>query len=105
MRPPQRGSKPSTNPLGLLFASWQSASMGGVLCKQVLKDHAMNNTSNKKSPLELADVIFKHNPGASMEMIADVISEWGDLFDDHRYGTHESIDIESAAPNGQLPGQ
>jgi hypothetical protein len=50
-------------------------------------------------PHKLADLILKHNPCASLEMIANVISEWGDLFDDHRFVDHESIDIESAPPN------
>jgi hypothetical protein len=74
--------------------------MGNALYKQFLKGHAMSNVCKKKSPLEIADLILKHSPGASMETIANVISEWGGLFDDHRYGEGESIDFESAAPNG-----
>jgi hypothetical protein len=34
--------------------------------------------------------------------MAHVISEWGELFDDQRFGDRQSIDIESAAPNHRL---
>jgi hypothetical protein len=75
--------------------------MGDVLCKQVKKGHVMHKISRKRSPLELADLILMHNAGASMEMIANVISEWGGLFDEHRYGNGESIDIERPLPHGE----
>jgi hypothetical protein len=68
-----------------------------------LKGHAVSNIRQKKSPLEIADLILLHKAGASMEMIANVISEWGDLSDDKKFGGHVSIDIESAAPNRQPP--
>jgi hypothetical protein len=72
-----------------------------VVVKQVLKGHAMSNVRQKKSPLEIADLLLLHNAGASMEMIANVISEWGDLSDDKKFDGQVSIDIETAAPNGQ----
>jgi hypothetical protein len=56
----------------------------------------MRKISKKESPLELANLILKHKPDASVEMMADVISEWGDLFDDQKFSAHESIDIDSA---------
>jgi hypothetical protein len=31
----------------------------------------------KKGPLEIAELILKHDPDASMDMIANVLSEWG----------------------------
>jgi hypothetical protein len=77
MRPPHRGSKPSTNPLGLLFASWRFASIGDVLCKQVFKGHVMSNVSKKKSPLDHANLISKHEPRTAMGMITDLISDSG----------------------------
>jgi hypothetical protein len=61
----------------------------------------MHTIRRKKSPLELAELILKHSPGASMAMIAEVISEWGDVFDDRRMGAQESIDFDSAAPSRQ----
>jgi hypothetical protein len=61
----------------------------------------VSNLRKKNSPLELADLILMHNAGASMEMIANVISEWGGLFDDHRYGDRESIDMEHATSQPQ----
>jgi hypothetical protein len=60
----------------------------------------MSERSQKKSPLEIADLILLHNAGASMEMIGNVISQWGGLSDDHRYGSRESIDIEDEAHSG-----
>jgi hypothetical protein len=66
-----------------------------------MKGHAMSRVCKKKSPLEIADLMLLHNPGASMESIANVISEWGDLSDDHRFG--EAVDLEIAKPNGQSP--
>jgi hypothetical protein len=61
----------------------------------------MSEVSKKKSPLEVADLMLLHNPDASMETIAHVISEWGDLSDDHRFG--DAVDMETAKPNGQSP--
>jgi hypothetical protein len=60
----------------------------------------MIKMSRKGNPLELVDVILKHKPGASVAMISEVVSEWGDLFDDQKATTQKSIDVESAAPNG-----
>lgn len=59
----------------------------------------MHNLSRHPSSLELADLILKHDPGISLEMIANVISEWGDLFDDHRHAGHEAINIGCAETN------
>jgi hypothetical protein len=61
----------------------------------------MSNIRRKKGPHELADLVLKHNPGASIEMIANVITEWGDFSDDQRFGDHEPIEFESPAPNDQ----
>jgi hypothetical protein len=57
----------------------------------------MSNVRRKKSPHGLADLILKHDPNASMEMIANVISEWGDIYEYQRSGDHKPIAIESAA--------
>lgn len=59
----------------------------------------MSNACKKKSPLELAELILEHNPGASFAMIANVISEWGDLLDDQKYETHESNGFDSVVPH------
>jgi hypothetical protein len=75
--------------------------MVDVARKQILKDHIMPKTNGKKSPHELVDLLRKHNPHASIETIADIISDWGDLSDDRRFDAQESIDIETATPNGQ----
>jgi hypothetical protein len=101
MRPPQSGFKPGRQLPGLLFGYRRSALTGEVLCKQFLKGHTMHKSSRKKSPLELADLILKHNPGASMEMIENVISEWGGLFDDHRHDVADTNAIEGVIPIGQ----
>jgi hypothetical protein len=37
-----------------------------------MKGHAMSRVCKKKSPLEIADLMLLHNPGASMESIANV---------------------------------
>jgi hypothetical protein len=66
-----------------------------------LKGYIMPKTNGKTSPHELVDLILKHNPHTSVETIADIISNWGDLFDDHQIGARESIDIETTAPNRQ----
>jgi hypothetical protein len=57
----------------------------------------MSNVCSKNSPHGLADLILKHDPDASVEMIANVISEWGDIFDHQRRGDRKPSDIESAA--------
>jgi hypothetical protein len=61
----------------------------------------MHTIRRKKSPLELAELILKHNPSASIAMMTELISEWGDVFYDRRFGAQESIDFESAAPSRQ----
>lgn len=58
----------------------------------------MHKMTSKKNPLELADVILKHKPDASVEMISEVLSEWGDLFDDQKFAAAEANNAESAAP-------
>jgi hypothetical protein len=60
----------------------------------------MPSVRRKKGPHELAELIVKHDPNATLEMIANVISDWGDLSDDRRFDSQQSIDIETAAPNG-----
>jgi hypothetical protein len=67
-----------------------------------MKGHAMSKVSKRKSPLEIADLMLLQNPDASMETIKNVISEWGDLSNDHQFGHRESVEIEAAAPNSQL---
>jgi hypothetical protein len=59
---------------------------------------AMSKVCRKKSPHGLVELILKHDPNASMEVISNVINEWGDIFDEQRLGDHEPIDIDSAIP-------
>jgi hypothetical protein len=57
--------------------------------------------SSKKPPKntdELVDLILKHDPSASMKVISDIISEWGDLFDDRRFSELHSIRKNKAEP-------
>jgi hypothetical protein len=46
-------------------------------------------------------LVLKHNLNASLGMTPNVICDWGDVSDNHRLDAQESIDIETAAPNGQ----
>lgn len=68
----------------------------------MIKEYVVGNTPRKK-PVELANLILQNDPGASMEQIADVISEWGDLFDDEKMAGHEQGDAKSATPKRQPP--
>jgi hypothetical protein len=72
-----------------------------AVCPQVVKDHAMSKVPKRKGPHELADLILKHDPNASLETIANIISDWGDLSDDQKFGGHVSTDIEAATANGR----
>jgi hypothetical protein len=72
-----------------------------MLRKHILKGFAVSNFRKRKSPYELASLILEHNPGASMEMIANVISEWGGLLDDDLPDERRVTDMESAAHTGQ----
>jgi hypothetical protein len=101
MRPTATWFQARHSLVGLTFSPLVSTPTGDELCKPVLKGHAMSSIHKKKSPLELADLILQHNPGASMETITNVISEWGGLFDDHRFRARDSIDMKSAGPTGQ----
>jgi hypothetical protein len=79
----------------------RSATVVDSCFEQILKGHAMHKMSKKVGPLELADLILKHDPGASLGQISNVISEWGDLFDDQKFSADESTDSEGAAPKGK----
>ncbi len=57
----------------------------------------------RKSTDELVDLILKHDPNVSMERIADIISEWGDLFDDHRFATQRPNRGGHTEPMVRLP--
>ena len=61
----------------------------------------MTNVSKKNSPQDLVGLILQANPGASLEMIADIISEWGDEFDDRKFGDYTPIDIDRVSPKNQ----
>jgi hypothetical protein len=61
----------------------------------------MHKISKKEGPLQLADLILKSNPDASIEMMTDIISDWGDLFDDQRFAASGPNDIQGAASNGE----
>jgi hypothetical protein len=95
------GFQAQHQPAWLIFACARCVSIGDAICKKVMNGHAMHKISKKKSPIELADLILKHNPSAYMERIAGVICEWGDVFDDHQHGRRESVDIERSSPYGQ----
>jgi hypothetical protein len=57
----------------------------------------MNSIRHKKDPIELSDLILKHDPDATSQQIAEVISEWGNLFDDQKFLPNESIGVEGDA--------
>lgn len=59
----------------------------------------MAKISRNSRPLELAVLILKHNANASPEMLADIISEWGDLFDDQEFPVHNPLKSQDAAPH------
>jgi hypothetical protein len=61
----------------------------------------MSSLRARKSPQELAELILKHDPTASHELIRNVISEWGDFWSDHRFDTQCSIDSEPVQPKEQ----
>lgn len=68
----------------------------------MIKEYVVGNTQRKK-PVELANLILQNDPGASMDQIAGVISEWGDLFDDEKMAGHEPVDADIATPKRQPP--
>lgn len=59
----------------------------------------MSKAQSKKKPHELADLILENDPDASLDQITEVISEWGDLFDDQKFDKRDSIDDKCTAPN------
>jgi hypothetical protein len=58
----------------------------------------MSAKKRPKNTDELVDLILKHDPNASVKVITDIISEWGDLFDDHRFGDMQSARDRKAEP-------
>jgi hypothetical protein len=69
--------------------------------EQVMKGHVMSSIQRKKSPYELADLILKHDPGASWETISNVISEWGGLLDNDLPKDGKAMAAEHALPGRQ----
>jgi hypothetical protein len=57
--------------------------------------------SNRKNGLShLTNLVLRHSPGASIELLAAITTDWGQLYDDQRLGRQDSIDIEGGTPNG-----
>ena len=50
-----------------------------------------------KSTLHVVDLLHKHDPNASDEQIAEVISEWGHLLDERSEREDESASAEDQA--------
>jgi hypothetical protein len=65
----------------------------------------MFKVDRRQPPIELADLILEFNRDASREMIANVISQWGDLFDDRQNEFQTERKKDCAAPNGWESGQ
>ena len=65
----------------------------------------MFKKNNRLSSIELAELILEYNRDASMEMIAGVVSEWGDLFDDRQMAAQSARKMDCVAPNGRESGQ
>jgi hypothetical protein len=57
--------------------------MGDAHRKQRMTHYANHSVGRKKSSVELVNQILQHDPGASVEMIASVLSQWASLVDDH----------------------
>jgi hypothetical protein len=50
-----------------------------------------------KSTLHVVDLLHQHDPNASDEQIAEVISEWGHLLDERSAPEDESANAEDQA--------
>jgi hypothetical protein len=64
-----------------LYAAF-SASMGDAIRKHMMKNHTNSPRGRKMSSVEIAAQILQHDPGASVEMVASFLSQWGILLDD-----------------------
>jgi hypothetical protein len=61
----------------------------------------MKNISIQNKPLDICQEILEHNPDTSMEDIAEVVSEWGDLISDRQHSMRESTKVPHQQPNSQ----
>jgi hypothetical protein len=59
--------------------------------------------SSQKGSLEIATLILESDPGASAEMIGDVISEWGELIENHASEAKLSTGIKAKRRLDTLP--
>jgi hypothetical protein len=48
-----------------------------------MKHHTDHSIGRKQRSVELVNQILQHDPGASVEMVARILSQWGILFNDH----------------------
>jgi hypothetical protein len=53
----------------------------------------------RRRSLEIAELILQNDPDASMEMIGNVISEWGELMDGHASLAQRSTETEYLKSN------
>jgi hypothetical protein len=66
----------------------------------MMKHHTNHSMGRKKTSFEILDQILQHDPGASVEMIAAVLSQWSILFDDHTCAACKTEEKQRLHPVG-----
>jgi hypothetical protein len=74
--------------------------MGDAIRKHKMKHHTNHSMGRKKTSFELADQLLQHDPGASVEMIATVLSQWRILIDDDTRVACETEEKQRLHPVG-----
>jgi hypothetical protein len=66
----------------------------------MMKHHTNHSMGRKMSSVELVDQILHHDPGASVKMVARILSQWGILFNDHNRDPCETEEQQRLHPVG-----
>jgi hypothetical protein len=66
----------------------------------MMKHQTNHSMGRKMSSVELVDQILHHDPGASVEMIACFLSQWGILLDDNTCAACETEEQQRLHPVG-----
>jgi hypothetical protein len=56
----------------------------------MMEHHTNTQRDRKENSVELVNQILQHDPCASVEMITNVLSQWGILLDDHNRAACET---------------
>jgi hypothetical protein len=65
----------------------------------------VNERTARKSPRQLVEMMVQHNPDASDEQIAEVVSEWGALLEETTFQKADPVPAKDLRPGHRKPAK